>query len=64
MEVDVNWKEIYKFKADNGNVNFPTKFCLGKILEKCNAIEHAEILFYKNVYEFSIDYNTIENLTC
>ena len=25
----VNGKEIYKFKADNNNVNFPTQFCLG-----------------------------------
>ena len=25
----VNGKEIYKFKANNKNVNFPTQFCLG-----------------------------------
>ena len=29
----VNRKEIYKFKADNKNVNFPTQFCLGSISE-------------------------------
>ena len=23
--------EIYKFKADNKNVNFPTQFCLGSM---------------------------------
>ena len=27
----VNGKEIFKFKADNKNVNFPTQFCLGSI---------------------------------
>ena len=27
----VNGKEIYKFKANNGNVNFPSRFCLGSI---------------------------------
>ena len=24
-------KEIFKFKANNGNVIFPTQFCLGRI---------------------------------
>ena len=27
----VNGKEIFKFKADNKNVNFPNQFCLGGI---------------------------------
>ena len=27
----VNGKEIFKFKTDNRNVNFPTRFCLGSI---------------------------------
>ena len=27
----VNWKEIFKFKANNKNVNFPTQFSLGRI---------------------------------
>ena len=27
----VNRKEIYKFKADDKNVNFPTQFCPGTI---------------------------------
>ena len=37
----VNEKEIYKFKANNKNVNFQTQFCLGSIplvlliLKKC-----------------------------
>ena len=26
-----NGKEIFKFKANNGSVNFPTQFCLGSI---------------------------------
>ena len=30
----VNGKEIYKFKANNKNVNFPTQFCLGSISDK------------------------------
>ena len=27
----VNGKQIFKFKADNKNVNFPTQFCLASI---------------------------------
>ena len=26
-----NGKEIFKFKTDNKNINFPTQFCLGSI---------------------------------
>ena len=28
----VNGKEIFKFKADNRNLNFPTQFCLESYL--------------------------------
>ena len=27
----INGKEVFKFKADNKNVNFPTQFCLERI---------------------------------
>ena len=27
----VNGKEVYRFKADNKNVNFPAQFCLGSV---------------------------------
>ena len=33
----LNWKEIIKFKADNKNVNFPTRFCLGSISDGFSA---------------------------
>ena len=33
-----NEKEIFKFKADNKNVNFPTQFCLGSISNGFGAI--------------------------
>ena len=35
----VNGKEIFKFKADNKNVNFPTQFCLGSISNRFSATE-------------------------
>ena len=34
-----NGKGIYKFKADNKNINFSTQFCLGSISEKFDAVE-------------------------
>ena len=34
----VNGKEIFKFKAENNNVSFPTKFCLGSFLVNYNTI--------------------------
>ena len=38
-----NWKEIFKFKADNINVNFPTHFCLGSISKRAFAAESKEV---------------------
>ena len=35
----VNGKEIFKFKADNNNVNFPTQFCLGSISSGLSTTE-------------------------
>ena len=34
----VNGKEIFKFKAENNNVSFPTKLCLGSFLVNYNTI--------------------------
>ena len=39
----VNGKEICSFKAGNKNVNFPTKFCVGSIYEKFDALGPREI---------------------
>ena len=33
----VNGKEILRFKANNKNVNFPTRFCLGSISDGFSA---------------------------
>ena len=50
----VNGKKIYKFEANNKNVNFPNQFCLGSISNKCRG------RYLKgNVYDFSVDYDTI-----
>ena len=48
-----NEKEIFKFKANNKNVNFPTQFCIGSIINGFNANESGEACFNGNVYIFS-----------
>ena len=39
----VNGQEIFKFKADNKNANFPTQFCLGSIFNEFSASESIEV---------------------
>ena len=56
----VNGKEIFKFKADNKNVNFSTQFCLGSIFIGFSATEPREVSLKRNVYDFSVDYNSID----
>ena len=51
-----NGKEIFKFKADN----FLTQIGLGSIYNRFDATESREVSFKGNVYDFSVDYNTID----
>ena len=53
----VNGNEIFKFKADNKNVKFPTQFCLGSI---SNDHESTEVSLNGNVYDFSVDHNSVD----
>ena len=55
-----NRKEFFKFKANNGNVNCPTKFCRGSISNGFSFIESREVSLKRNVYDFSVDYNAID----
>ena len=55
----VNGKEIFKFKVDDKNVNFPTQFCFRSISNRFSATETREVFLNGNVYHFSIDYNSI-----
>ena len=54
-----NGKEIYMFKSDNKNVNFPTQFWLESVSNKFGAIDSREVSLKGNVYNFSVDYNPI-----
>ena len=46
-------------KADNKNVNFQTQFCLGKISNGFSTTDYRKVSFNKNVYDFAVDYNSI-----
>ena len=56
----VNGKEIFKLKADNKNVNFPTQFCHGSISNGFSGTESTEVSLNRNVYDFSVNYNSID----
>ena len=56
----VNGKEIFKFKADNKNVNFLTQFCLKFIFNGFSASASREVSLNRNVYDFSVNYNSID----
>ena len=50
----VNEKEIFQFKFDNKNVNFPTQFCLSYLMDLV-LLESSEVSLNRNVYDFSVD---------
>ena len=54
----VNGKEVFKFKADNKNVNFPTQFCLGSIFNRFSNTDSREVSLNGIMYDFSVDYNS------
>ena len=56
----VNGKQIYNFKADNKNVDFPTQFCLRSIYKKFGAIDSREVSLEEKVHDISVDYNAID----
>ena len=53
--LNVSGKEMSKFKADNKNVNFRTRFCLGSISDGFSNIESRDVSLNENVYDFSVD---------
>ena len=51
---------MYNFKADNGNFNFPSRFCLGSTSNDFDRDDLKEVSFKGNVYDFSVDYDAID----
>ena len=56
----VNGKEIFKFKAHYKCFSFPTQFSLRNISNECSNTESREVFLNKNVYDFSVDCNSID----
>ena len=52
--------KVFKLKADNKNVNFPSQFCLGSISNGFSTIESIQVSLNGNVYGFSVDYDSID----
>ena len=50
-------KKSINFKAV---INFPTQFCLGSISNKLGAIDTKEVSLKGNLYDISVDYNSID----
>ena len=46
--------------ADNKNVNFPNQFHLESISNGFNATGSREVSLNGNLYDFSVDYNSID----
>ena len=53
-------KKIFKFKADDKNVNFPTQFCLGSISNGFSTTKSTEVSLNGNVCDFSVYYSSID----
>ena len=56
----VNGKEVFEFKGSNKNVNFSIQFCLGNISNGFSATESREVSLNGNVYDWSVDYNSVD----
>ena len=42
------------------NVNYPIQFCLGSTSDGFSATESKEVSLNGNVYDFSVDYSSID----
>ena len=53
-------KKVFKFNADNKNVNVATQFCLGTISNRFSATESSEVSWKWNMCNFSVELNFID----
>ena len=56
----INGKELFKFKMDNKNVNFQTRFYLGSIFDGFSTTASTEASLNGNEYDLSVDYISID----
>ena len=57
-----NFVSVYMIMLINKNVKFPTQFCLGSISNALCVTESREVPLNEKVYDFSVDYNSIDTL--
>ena len=57
-----NFVSVYMIMLINKNVKFPTQFCLGSISNALCVTESREAPLNEKVYDFSVDYNSIDTL--
>ena len=53
-------KNVFKLKAYNKNINFPSQFCLGSISNEFSATGSREVSLDGNMHDFSVDYDSID----
>ena len=53
-------KKYFNLKPTIKVLTFPTQFCLGNISNGFSATESREVSLNGNVYNFSVDYNSID----
>ena len=58
----LNLKEIFKFKAYNKKVSFPTQLCLGRISDGFSDFESREVSLNGDLYDFTVCYKSIDIL--
>ena len=56
----VNEKKIFKFKAGDRIVSFPSQFCLGSVSNGFSNTKSREVFLNGNVYDLSAHYSSIE----
>ena len=54
--------KIFKLKADNKDINFPTLLCLGNLSKEFYVNESREVFLKENFYGFSAEYNATGKL--
>ena len=54
-----NEKEMYKFQANNIDVNLPSQFSLSFKSNKLNYVDAEELYLKGNINDFSVDYNKL-----
>ena len=53
-------EKIFKFKARNKSVNFPTQFILGSISDRFSNTTFTQVSLNGKIYDFSVCYSSVD----